>query len=106
MQAQTLYTGTPADIEAAMMRVVTPLIEQIQQLQKAQQLPQEPFQKAIYTVSELAEHISYSAQMVRRFIREGRRDRKGKLVYLKAKEITTGDFRITSADLNQFLSHF
>ncbi len=101
MQAQTTFSGTPDDLEAALIRVVAPLIEQIREL-KGQQQPA----KLIYTVAEIATLLSYSPQMVRRFICTGKESRKGKTIYLKAKEITKGDYRITSMDLDLFLSHF
>lgn len=101
MHAQTLFVGTPEDLEAALSRALAPLLAQMQELQKAQQ-----HFKPLYTVNELAQVLGYSPQTIRRFICEGRPSRKGKLVTLNAKEITKGDYRITASDLNLFLSYF
>ena len=101
MQIQTLYSCSPDDIEAAMIRVVAPLVERIRTLEMATGSA-----KHLYTTREAGQRIGYSAEIIRRFIREGTTDRKGKRVYLKFKELTNGDYRIRPVDLDAFLAHF
>lgn len=101
MQTQTNYIGTPQDLEAALTRVIAPLVERLRELELTAGSA-----KHLYTTREAGLRIGYSADMIRRFIRDGKENRKGKKIYLSAKEITLGDYRISPADLERFISYF
>lgn len=101
MHIQTTYIGTPDDLKAVLEGVIKPLSDRIRELEI-----QLGSKKHLYTVSEVAEQLSYSTKLVRQFIREGKRDRKGNLIYLKTKDITSGDYRIAPEAISEFLSHF
>ena len=101
MQVQTTFIGTPDDLEAALVRVVAPLVERIRELEIMTGSI-----KHVYTVNQVCDRIGYKVDTVRRFIREDETNAKGKRIYLKAKEITKGDYRIAPADLDTFLAHF
>lgn len=101
LQAQTTYSGTPEDLEAALSRVVSPLIERIRELEISAGSA-----KHLYTTKEAGDRIGYSPDLIREFIRDGKLNAKGKRIYLKAKVITKGDYRIVPSDLSAFLSHF
>ncbi|GAB4002192.1 hypothetical protein GCM10028807_60300 [Spirosoma daeguense] len=101
MTATTLYTGSPEDLKAMLAQVVEPLAERIRELEV-----QANTHKHAYKVAEAAEKIGYSRQMIHEFIKNGRKDAKGRVHRLRHKEVTTGDYRILPAYLDEFLSHF
>ncbi|WP_461043711.1 hypothetical protein [Spirosoma harenae] len=101
MHVQTVYTCSPEDLEAAMSRVLAPLIERLNELEG-----QAGLRNRLFTVAQVAERTGYKADTVRKWIREGVYDRKGRLVFLKHKEITNGDYRVYPGELERFLSHF
>jgi hypothetical protein len=63
-------------------------------------------QKHAYTLQEVADRIGYKVCTIRALVKKGRVARNGQLVRLPALEITPGDFRVTPADLDEFLSKF
>ena len=101
MNAQTLFTASPADLQAMLAEAVRPIAHELRELQL-----RSAHQKHAYTVREVAEKIGYSPDTVRTFIHAGRAAKNGKTARLTAREITTGDYRITPADLDAFIAHF
>jgi hypothetical protein len=101
MQTQTTYLGTPEDLEAALSRVIAPLEQRLRELEITA-----GSDKHLYTVTDVAQRTGYGKDTIRKFITQGVIDRKHRLTFLKAKEITKGDYRITPAQLDEFVSHF
>ncbi len=66
----------------------------------------EQLHTVVYTVTQVAEIVHFHPSTVRQFIRVGQKARNGKVVRLKAREITTGHFRILKEDLDAFLLSF
>lgn len=101
MRIITQFELSPEDLKAILLEVLAPVEERLRGLEIVAGT-----RKHAYTVAETAVQIGYSKQMVFQFIKSGRIDSKGRKNYLKHHEITRGDYRITPADLDEFLSHF
>lgn len=105
MNVQTSFSGTPDDLKAMMLEslqiVVTPLVERLRELEVAAGA-----RRHAYTVAEVAEQISFHSNTVLEFIHTGRKAKNGRLIQLKAKEISKGVYRIIPKDLDEWLAHF
>ncbi|MBD2702304.1 helix-turn-helix domain-containing protein [Spirosoma sp. BT702] len=101
MQVLTTYNGSDDDYVAMLERALKPFVERLRELEISAGSA-----KHLYTIKDVCERTGYGRSVVCRWIHKGTPDRKGKLIYLKHKEITKGDYRIQPADLDQFLSHF
>jgi hypothetical protein len=101
MDSYTMFSGTPDDLKAMLCSVIEPLTERIRELEIIAGT-----RKHAYTTAEVAEQIGYKVPTVLGFIHTGKKARNGKMIKLKHKEITNGDYRILPADLDSFLAHF
>ena len=103
MPAQTLYSGSPDDIAAAVIKVLEPVIAQIDELhKKIQPLP------ALLSIARIAEDCSCGRETVRRWIVEGRRlPSQSKRIQLKVVGgLTEGRHLVRRKDYEDFLNQF
>jgi IS30 family transposase len=98
---EKLYVATAYDLKVALAEVLEPLLERLRELEV-----ETGSKKHAYTVAEVADQIGYHPRTIHEFIREGRKDRRGKMRQLSAKEITQGQYRITPESLAEFLGYF
>lgn len=103
MPAQTLYSGSPDDIAAAMVKVLEPVIAQVDELhKKIQPLP------SLLSVARIAEDCSCSREYVRKWIVTGRKiPGKDRIIKLKVVSGLTDSLHlIRREDYEDFLDHF
>lgn len=100
MTPVTAFLVSPEEFEVIIKRRLQPIIEQLNMLQDL------PDRKYAYTPKQVAELIGYKTDTVLIFIREGRKDRRGRMNRLPAIQITERSYRVLPEQLQAWLRCF
>ncbi|TPE43945.1 helix-turn-helix domain-containing protein [Pontibacter mangrovi] len=81
-----------------MQNMLGPLLQEIKTLRSIAAKASDRY----FTIDEAATYTGHCTKVVRNWIKEGKPDRGGKIVKLKASEFAPGKYRISKQDLDAY----